>query len=65
MALETIKTHEGIRPFSVNFPEEALADLRRRLGADTTAGRGDCRRLFAGSTAQDCGAALAPLADQL
>jgi pimeloyl-ACP methyl ester carboxylesterase len=31
MALETIKTREGIRPFSVNVPEEALADLRRRL----------------------------------
>jgi len=31
MALETIKTRESIRPFSVNVPEEALADLRRRL----------------------------------
>jgi pimeloyl-ACP methyl ester carboxylesterase len=31
MALETIKTSEGIRPFSINVPEEALADLRRRL----------------------------------
>jgi pimeloyl-ACP methyl ester carboxylesterase len=28
---ETIETREAIRPFSVDVPEEALADLRRRL----------------------------------
>ena len=31
MTTETIETREAIRPFSVDFPEEALADLRRRL----------------------------------
>jgi pimeloyl-ACP methyl ester carboxylesterase len=31
MTTETIETREGIRPFSVDVPEEALADLRRRL----------------------------------
>jgi pimeloyl-ACP methyl ester carboxylesterase len=31
MATETVETREAIRPFSVEVPEEALADLRRRL----------------------------------
>src|SRR5271155_5781200 len=31
MAIETIETREAIRPFSVDVPEEAIADLRRRL----------------------------------
>ena len=31
MTIETIETREAIRPFSVDVPEEALADLRRRL----------------------------------
>jgi pimeloyl-ACP methyl ester carboxylesterase len=31
MTTETIETREAIRPFSVDVPEEALADLRRRL----------------------------------
>ena len=31
MTTETIEIREAIRPFSVDVPEEALADLRRRL----------------------------------
>jgi pimeloyl-ACP methyl ester carboxylesterase len=31
MATETSENREAIRPFSINVPEEALADLRRRL----------------------------------
>jgi pimeloyl-ACP methyl ester carboxylesterase len=31
MTTEPIETREAIRPFSVDVPEEALADLRRRL----------------------------------
>jgi pimeloyl-ACP methyl ester carboxylesterase len=31
MTIETIETREALRPFSVDVPEEALADLRRRL----------------------------------
>src|SRR6266446_193398 len=30
---ETASGAEAIRPFSVNFPEEALADLKRRIAA--------------------------------
>src|SRR3989440_12843280 len=31
MTIETMETREAIRPFGVDVPEEALADLRRRL----------------------------------
>ena len=31
MADSTIQTREGIRPFNINFPEEALVDLRQSL----------------------------------
>src|ERR671916_3501512 len=32
-AMTTVEQQAGIRPFHVEFPEEALADLRRRLAA--------------------------------
>jgi len=53
----------GVRPFSVHVPDEALADLRRRVVA--TAGRPRaCRRRLAGRPAGDHAGAGPPLGDR-
>ena len=44
---------ESIRPFTVNFPEEELADLRRRVAATQLARPGDRHRRIAGRAARD------------
>ncbi len=36
---------DAIRPFRVHFPDEALADLKRRIKADTVARAGDSCRM--------------------
>lgn len=33
MSTQTADSATSIRPFTVNFPEDALADLRRRIAA--------------------------------
>src|SRR3984893_7094569 len=33
LSKETTMAHHAIRPFSINVPEEALVDLRRRIAA--------------------------------
>ena len=43
----------SVRPFSINFPEEALADLRRRINADQVARTGTGLGRLAGRAARD------------
>ena len=58
-------TNESIRPFRVDIPEAALADLRRRLAETRLPEQETVSRLFARRAAQDDPAGLALLADQL
>ncbi len=46
-------TSTAVRPFRVDIPEEAIADLRRRIAATVWPEQGDRRRCFAGRAAGD------------
>jgi hypothetical protein len=49
-ALRAVAADASIRPFSVNFPQEQLDDLRRRVAL---AGQGDRHRRHVGRAARD------------
>ena len=49
----TVETATDIRPFEIDFSEDDLADLRRRIAGDALARAGDRRRSVAGRTARD------------
>ena len=56
---------DAIRPFRVNIPEAALADLRRRIAATRWPEQGNRHRCIAGRAAHDDPAARALLGDRL
>ena len=56
---------DAIRPFSIHVPEEALADLRRRINADEVARAGDGHGRLAGRAARDDAETRALLGDRL
>ena len=60
----TTKT-DAIRPFSVNFPDEALADLRRRIDATKWPERETVADDIAGRAARDDAEARALLGDRV
>ena len=56
---------DAIRPFSINFPEEALVDLRRRIDATKWPEQEQVPDAIAGRAARDDPETRAPLGDRL